>query len=60
MIDIYRLTILVAGLILMKTRHIHICIDDESYFALLYLQLQTGLSKTQIIEDLIKEKKKIG
>ena len=50
--------ILLVGLILMKVRHIHICIDDESYFALMYLQSQTGLSKTQIIEDLIKEKKK--
>lgn len=45
---------------ILKIRHIHICIDDESYFALLYLQSETGLSKTQIIEDLIKEKKKWG
>ena len=39
----------------MKTRHIHICIDDESYFALLSLQSKSGLNKTQIIENLIKE-----
>ena len=39
----------------MKTRHIHICIDDESYFALLSLQLKTGLSKTQLIENLLKK-----
>lgn len=44
----------------MKTRHIHICIDDETYFDLLYVQSKTGLSKTRIIEDLIKEKKKWG
>lgn len=39
----------------MKIRHIHICIDDESYFALLSLQSKTGLSKTQVIENLLKE-----
>jgi hypothetical protein len=39
----------------MKIRHIHICIDDESYFALLSLQSKTGLSKTQVIENLIKQ-----
>lgn len=39
----------------MKTRHIHICIDDESYFSLLSLQSKTGLSKTQVIENLLKK-----
>lgn len=39
----------------MKIRHIHICIDDESYFALLSLQSKTGLSKTKVIENLLKE-----
>lgn len=39
----------------MKSRHIHICIDDESYFALLSLQSKTGLSKTQLIENLLKK-----
>lgn len=40
---------------ILKTRHIHICIDDESYFSLLSLQSKTGLSKTQVIENLLKE-----
>ena len=40
---------------ILKTRHIHICIDDESYFALLSLQSKTGLSKTQVIENLLKK-----
>ena len=39
----------------MKTRHLHICVDDESYFALLSLQSETGLNKTQIIEKLLKK-----
>ena len=52
---IFRLIILVVELILMKIRHIHICIDDESYFALLSLQSKTGLSKTKVIENLLKE-----
>lgn len=42
----------------MKIRHLHICIDDESYFALLSLQSSFGISKTKIIEDLIKERKR--
>lgn len=43
---------------ILKTRHLHICIDDESYFALLSLQSRFGLSKTMIIEQLLKERKR--
>ncbi len=38
---------------ILKIRHIHIRIDDESYA--LGLQSKTGLSKTQVIENLLKE-----
>lgn len=43
---------------ILKIRHLHICIDDESYFALLSLQSSFGISKTKIIENLIKERKR--
>jgi hypothetical protein len=43
---------------ILKTRHLHIVIDDQSYFALLNLQSMTGKSKTLVIEDIIKEKEK--
>ena len=42
----------------MKTRHLHLVIDDKSYFALLTLQSITGKSKTSVIEDIIIEKEK--
>lgn len=42
----------------MKTRHLHLVIDDQSYFALLNLQFITGKSKTSVIEDIIIEKEK--
>lgn len=37
----------------MKTRHLHLVIDDKAYFALLNLQSLTGKSKTSVIEDLL-------
>lgn len=40
----------------MKTRHLHLVIDDKAYFALLNLQSLTGKSKTSVIEDLLVEK----
>lgn len=43
---------------ILKTRHLHIVIDDQAYFALLNMQSLTGKSKTLIIEDIIKEKEK--
>lgn len=43
---------------ILKIRHLHIVIDDQSYFALLNLQSMTGKSKTLVIEDIIKEKEK--
>ena len=43
---------------ILKTRHLHIVIDDQAYFALLNLQSMTGKSKTFVIEDIIKEKEK--
>lgn len=43
---------------ILKTRHLHIVIDDQSYFALLNLQSMTGKSKTLVVEDIIKEKEK--
>lgn len=42
----------------MKTRHLHLVINDKSYFALLNLQSITGKSKTSVIEDIIVEKEK--
>lgn len=42
----------------MKTRHLHLVIDDKAYFALLNLQSLTGKSKTSVIEDIIIEKDK--
>lgn len=43
---------------ILKTRHLHICIDDESYSALLSLQSDFNLNKTNLIEKLLKERKR--
>lgn len=43
---------------ILKTRHLHIVIDDKAYLALLNLQSITGKSKTSVIEDIIVEKEK--
>lgn len=43
---------------ILKTRHLHLVIDDKSYFALLHLQYITGKSKTSIIEDAIIQREK--
>lgn len=43
----------------MKDKHLHLCISDAAYFALLAVQQYSGENKTEIFERLIVKEKEI-
>ncbi|WP_313967444.1 hypothetical protein [uncultured Streptococcus sp.] len=43
----------------MKDKHLHLCISDAAYFALLAVQQYSGENKTEIFERLILREKEL-
>ena len=44
---------------ILKNRHLHLCVSDQAYFALLFVQQFSGENKTEIFERLIIKEKEI-
>ena len=44
---------------MVKDKHLHLCISDDAYFALLAFQQYSGENKTEIFERLILREKEL-